>query len=81
MCVGGQVSTCHSAICLLNIHTAPTAFKKVTGKDPLLKKLHSMAFGKPGKAAETKVRLCCLSVCRRWRRWRRWRGWEEKRLD
>lgn len=27
----------------------------VTGKDPLLKKLHSMAFGKQGKAAEVKV--------------------------
>jgi hypothetical protein len=31
------------------------AFRKVPGKDPLLKKLHSMAFGKPGKAIEVKV--------------------------
>lgn len=35
------------------------------GKDPLLKKLHSMAFGKPGKATEVKVRMMCarVSVC------------------
>lgn len=32
-----------------------TALKKVTGKDPLLKKLHSICFGKPGKALEVKV--------------------------
>ncbi len=31
------------------------ALRKVPGKEPLLKKLHSMAFGKPGKAAEVKV--------------------------
>lgn len=41
--------------------------KKVVSKDPLLKKLHSMCFGKPGKAQEVKVRGMGL-----W--WRMWLG-------